>query len=107
MGDGMTCPTTSIFRVWQSVAVWRFYRPAPLPHHPTPKGVEGWCGKWERIRSNLQGGANLIAFLEAIHAPREVITTEFEGKTENPHPSRTDQHSRAEKEDKDVISKPT
>lgn len=56
MGDAMTL-TTSKTKVGQGGAVGCFFRPATLPHHPTPNGVVGWWGGMWRRRSDFRGGA--------------------------------------------------
>jgi len=64
-------PTTMKPQVRQGEAVGRIHRLAPLPHHPTPKGVVVWWGGGDSSRCRLRGGAEIgphLSPLEVQHS---------------------------------------
>lgn len=62
MGERMSL-TTLKTQVGQGVAVGRFSRLAPLPHHPTPKGVVGVVWQNGAAQSVFRGGADFAHFM--------------------------------------------
>lgn len=55
--------TTLKSEVGQGGAVGRISRPAPLPHHPTPKGVWVVVGQMVAVLSGFRGGADFARFM--------------------------------------------
>lgn len=62
MGNQMSL-TTLKTKVGQGGAVRRFFRCAPLPHHPTPKGVVGVVRQIGVAQSVFRGGADFDRFV--------------------------------------------